>query len=193
VSLRRTPFRIRTGGDADETRDHGINAGGRGLMEGFSVELSRLFARDITRLVQELRAFPDTDAVWRTAPGVTNAAGTLALHLEGNLREYVGRALGGIAYERDRPLEFSARGVERDELVRRVEAVRETIPGVIAGLGDRLDAAYPEPYDGATISNRQFLVHLLAHLNYHLGQVDYLRRVSTGDGAIPLASLSSSA
>jgi len=155
-----------------------------------STELAALFARDLTRLLQELRAFPDTPALWKTAPGVTNAAGTLALHLEGNLREYIGRQLGRIDYKRDRPLEFSARGVAQDELIRRIEAVRETIPPVIGALTPAiLDAAYPEPYNGAAISARQFLIHLLAHFNYHLGQIDYLRRITTGDGAISLASL----
>jgi hypothetical protein len=155
-----------------------------------STELASLYNRDITRLVQELRAFPDTSALWRTAPGVTNAAGTLALHLEGNLREYIGRQLGQIDYQRDRPLEFSARGIEQDELIRRIEAVRETIPPVIGELAPEiLDADYPELYNGAAISTRQFLIHLLAHLSYHLGQIDYLRRVTTGDGAISLATL----
>jgi hypothetical protein len=155
-----------------------------------SQELAALFARDLTRLAQELRAFPDTTTLWQTAPGVTNAAGTLALHLEGNLREYVGRPLGHIAYRRDRPAEFSTRGVDRDELVARIEAVQDMVSRVIRMLSaDALADPYPEPYDGASLSTRQFLVLLLAHLNYHLGQVDYLRRVTTGHGAISLATL----
>ena len=153
-------------------------------------ELAALFARDLERLAQELRAFPDDTTVWQVAPGVTNAAGTLALHLEGNLREFVGRQLGRIAYTRDRPLEFSARGVGRDELVARTNSVIEMVPRVIGGLSDAaLGATYPVPYDGASLSTRQFLMHLLAHLNYHLGQVDYLRRFVTGNGAITLAGL----
>jgi hypothetical protein len=156
----------------------------------FSTELAALYDRDLRRVIQELQAFPDTAAVWKTAPGVTNAAGPLALHLEGNLREFIGRQLGQIPFTRDRPLEFSARGVERDELISRLEAVRTTIPGVIAALTDaQLDTNFPEPYMGKTIGNRQFLVHLLAHLSYHLGQIDYLRRVVTGDAAIDLAAL----
>ncbi len=155
-----------------------------------STELAALYARDLTRLLQELRAFPDTTALWKTAPGVTNAAGTLALHLEGNLREYIGRQLGEIDYTRDRPLEFSARGVEQTELLARLEAVREMVPRVIGALStEALDAAYPEPFHGATISTRQYLIHLCGHFNYHLGQIDYLRRFATGDGAIALAGL----
>jgi len=153
-------------------------------------ELAALFARDIARLIQELQAFPDTASVWKTAPGVTNAAGTLALHLEGNLREYIGRQLGQIAFTRDRPLEFSARAVERDALIARLEAVKAQIPAVIAALSDaQLDAIYPENVIGKPITTRQFLIHLEGHLNYHLGQVDYLRRITTGKGAIGLAGL----
>jgi hypothetical protein len=153
-------------------------------------ELAALFARDIARLIQELQAFPDTESVWKTAPGVTNAAGTLALHLEGNLREYIGRQLGQIAFTRDRPLEFSARGVARDDLIARLEGVKAQIPSVISKLSDaQLEAIYPENVIGKPITTRQFLIHLEAHLNYHLGQVDYLRRIATGKGAIDLAGL----
>jgi len=153
-------------------------------------ELAALFARDIARLIQELTAFPDTASVWKTTPGVSNAAGTLALHLEGNLREYIGRQLGQIDYTRDRPLEFSARDVDRDQLIARLEAVKAQIPPVIAALSDaQLDAIYPENVMGKPMTTRQFLIHLEAHLNYHLGQLDYLRRFITGSGAIPLAAL----
>ena len=153
-------------------------------------ELSALFARDVARLIQELQAFPDTASVWKTAPGVTNSAGTLALHLEGNLREYIGRQLGHIAFTRDRPREFSARGVDRDELVSRLESVRQQIPPVIRALSDaQMDAIYPEDVLKKPMTTRQFLIHLEAHLNYHLGQIDYLRRFATGSGAIELSPL----
>jgi len=155
-----------------------------------TTDLASLFARDLERLVQEIRAFPDTAALWRTAPGVTNAAGTLGLHLEGNLRDLVGRVLGGIAYVRDRPLEFSARDVPQTDLVQRLDAVRDTIPPLIAALSPEtlVDATYPEPFNGATLSTGRVLLHLYGHLSYHLGQIDYLRRVTTGNGAIALAS-----
>jgi hypothetical protein len=153
-----------------------------------STELADLYARDLTRLIQELTAFPDTASLWKTAPGVSNAAGTLALHLEGGLRHFIGRQLGKIEYTRDRPLEFSARGVERAELIARIEAVKASIPPVIAALSDAaLDAIYPENVTGKPLTTRQWLIHLNGHINYHLGQVDYLRRFATGNGAIELA------
>jgi uncharacterized damage-inducible protein DinB len=155
-----------------------------------ATEFSALFARDIERLIQELRAFPDTAAIWQTAPGVSNSAGTLALHLEGNLREYIGRQLGEIPYSRQRPLEFSTRDVAQAELIARLEAVKASIPRVIRELSDsQLAANFPEPVLGKPMKTRQFLAHLLAHLSYHLGQVDYLRRITTGKSAIDLAAL----
>jgi hypothetical protein len=154
----------------------------------FASELAALYARDLTRLAQELGSIGSAAAVWQVAPGITNPAGTLALHLEGNLREYVGRQLGGRDYRRDRPLEFSARDVDRAELIRRIEAVREMVTRVIDELTPAsLEALIPEPFAGRTMAARELLMHLYGHLNYHLGQVDYVRRVVTGEGAIPLA------
>jgi uncharacterized protein DUF664 len=153
-------------------------------------ELAALYARDLQRLLQELRAFPDTAALWTTGPGVTNAAGTLALHLEGNLREYIGRQLGGVAFTRNRPLEFSARDMAQPEVIARLEAVADLIPRVIASLSpSQLDAMYPENVLNVPLSTRQFLIHLFGHFSYHLGQLDYLRRLTTGEGAIALAAL----
>lgn len=155
-----------------------------------STELAALFERDIQRLIQELKAFPDTESLWKTAPGAANAAGTLALHLEGNLREYIGRQLGQIAYTRQRPLEFSTRGTEQAELIARLEAVKASIPAVIGKLtAAQLDAVAEEKVSDKPVTTRQFLVHLYGHLSYHLGQVDYLRRFVTGNPAIELAGL----
>jgi uncharacterized damage-inducible protein DinB len=153
-------------------------------------ELAALFRRDLTRLIQQLEAFPDTAALWRTAPGVSNSAGNLALHLEGNLREYVGRQLGEVPYRRDRAQEFAGEGIEKPELVKRIQSLGDMIPLVIASLSaGRLDEAYPEQVFGGSMSTRMFLHHLLTHFSYHLGQIDYLRRFLTKQGALQLVNL----
>ena len=150
-------------------------------------ELISLFTRDLRRVAQEIEAFPTDESLWQTAPGVTNSAGNLALHLEGNLREYIGRQLGGIAYTRQRPLEFSTTGLTRADVAARIDAVRETVIPALAKAD--LDALFPENVLGQPLTTRQFVFHLLGHLNYHLGQIDYLRRTNTGDGAIKLTGL----
>jgi len=153
-------------------------------------ELAVLYTRDLARLVQEISAFPDTATLWQTRAGITNSAGNLALHLEGNLREFIGRLLGKHHYQRDRPREFSDSGIEQRDLVARLSAVRDEIPLVVANLSaEELAAVYPQAHGGVTLSTRQMLIHLDGHLSYHLGQIDYLRRVLTGDGAISLAEL----
>lgn len=142
----------------------------------FSDELIALFSRDLGRLAKEVRAFPDDEALWRALPGVVNPAGNLALHIEGNLREFVGRQIGGVAYTRVRPAEFATRGLTREEVAARIEAVRDEIIPCLAAAD--WDAIYPENVLGEPLTTRQFVTHLYGHLNYHLGQANYLRRVA---------------
>ena len=140
-------------------------------------ELAALFARDLAKLRQEIEAFGD--GLWAVLPGVTNSAGNLALHLEGNLREYIGRQLGGIAYERKRPLEFSTKDIPVPELIARITSLEAAIPTVVSQLtDDTLSAIYPENVLGEPLSTRRFLIHIHGHLTYHLGQINYLRRIS---------------
>ena len=153
-------------------------------------DLAQLFARDLKRLRQEIEAFPDDATLWRTVPGVTNPAGNLTLHLEGNLREYIGRQLAGIAYQRHRDSEFNQRDLTRSELCNRIASLTEQIPAAIGSLNDAdLARQHPEAVLGHPTSTHQVLASLLGHLNYHLGQIDYLRRTLTTAGAIPLAGL----
>ena len=132
-------------------------------------ELAGLFRRDLTRLTQELEAFDDDTQLWKKTDGVSNSAGNLALHLEGNLREYVGRQLGNVPYARRRDEEFSRSGVRRQDLVKRLEEVRALVVKAISELSDEaLRAPFPERVLGIDWSTQQFTLHLLGHLNYHL-------------------------
>jgi hypothetical protein len=149
----------------------------------FSEELARQFRRDLLRLHQQIGAFPDDAILWQLLPGVTNSAGNLILHLEGNLREYIGRQLGRTPYSRNRPLEFSAGGISRSELSKRVMELAEGIPAVVSRLSsEQLARKYPEVVLAGPLSTSEFLIHLYGHLNWHFGQVDYLRRILTGQG-----------
>jgi hypothetical protein len=153
-------------------------------------ELAALFRRDLARLAQELRAIPSDGALWTKPPGVSNSIGNLVLHLEGNLREYVGRQLGGVPYIRRREREFSETGLTIDNLLARVEPLAILIPEIIARLSDAdLNRLYPEEPFNSPISTAQYLVSLNSHLNYHLGQIDYLRRILTGSGAVDFVQL----
>ena len=142
------------------------------------------------RLIQQLRAFPDDALLWQHAPGITNSAGNLVLHLEGNLRDFIGRQLGGLSYVRQRDLEFSTTALSASDLIARMEKVESSIPEAIAMLSDdQLALDYPQPVLGTTLSTRQFLIHLSGHFNYHMGQIDYLRRFLTSAGAVNFVGL----
>ncbi len=91
--------------------------------------------RDLRTLSREIAAYGDERDLWRMAPGVPNSAGTLALHLAGNIQHYLGARLGGTAYVRDRPAEFAERGVPRAELLARVEAARAAVRAAAAAEG----------------------------------------------------------
>lgn len=152
--------------------------------------LAALYSRDLTRLLQELRAFPNDDSLWRHAPGVKNSAGNLVLHLEGNLREYIGRQMGHVPYNRARDLEFSLTGASLEELVRRMEQVKELVVQVVSQLSDdELARVHPELVLEKNTTAHDLLVHLHGHLNYHLGQIDYLRRILTEGSAVAFAGL----
>jgi uncharacterized damage-inducible protein DinB len=155
-----------------------------------------ILERDLNTLRREIEAYSDERDLWRTAPGISNTAGTLVLHLAGNLQHYLGAVLGGTGYLRDRPAEFSRRDVPRAELLRQIEAARRAVKAGLDRLTDsQLVADFPEAMAGATVATGEFLIHLTTHFAYHLGQVDYHRRAVAGNpepvGAMRPGELSS--
>ena len=148
----------------------------------FAADLAAMLDRDLRTLRRELEAYPDERQIWQQVPGLSNTAGTLALHLAGNLQHYVGARWGGTGYVRDRDAEFARREVPRAELIAGIERARAAVAAGLGAVGaDELDAEYPELIWGCRSRTGDFLVHTAVHLAYHLGQVDAHRRVVTGN------------
>ena len=148
----------------------------------FAAALSKVLIRDVDTLIREIELFPDDDSVWRVTAGVVNPAGTLALHCAGNLQHFIGAIVGRSGYVRDRAREFSQRSGTRAELVAELGRAREAVRRGLSALSDStLDAGFHEAVGGVTLPTRLFLLHLSAHLGFHLGQVDYLRRLMLED------------
>lgn len=142
--------------------------------------------RDLEGLSCQVEAYPDDRLLWKLAPGISNSGGTLVLHVTGNLRHYVGAVLGGTGYVRDRDAEFSSRGIPRAVLLEGIEAARRSVHETLTGLEpEQLAVRYPERVGGQSLRVGDFLVHLATHSGYHLGQVDYHRRL-IAPGAGPL-------
>jgi hypothetical protein len=109
---------------------------------------------------------------------VKNSSGNLALHIIGGMNYLIGAALAQTGYVRDRDQEFIRKGVARKEIVIQLEALIPMITQTLTALGqDGMEAEYPRIFDDMKTSNSYVLVQLLVHLNYHLGQVNYLRRI----------------
>lgn len=144
--------------------------------------ISRLIIRELATFAREIEAFPSDTDVWATLPGVTNSAGNLAQHICGNLQHFVGAILGGTGYVRQRDTEFAARGRTRKALAADLALASEMVQRVLSGktLAD-FPEIYPADLAGARLPTALFLVHLEAHLAFHLGQAGYLRRALTGD------------
>ena len=137
--------------------------------------LALFYERDIRKLIEEVQLFNDEENLWRIKPGINNPAGNLVLHITGGTNYWIGTQLADIGYVRHRSQEFSARGVERKLLIAGLEALIPMVKQVCESTD--LDAEFPIPFDDAKRTNGYLLLQLLAHLNYHLGQVNYLRRM----------------
>lgn len=146
--------------------------------------VAAILDRDLQALAREVGAYPDETGLWLTPEGINNSAGTLVLHLTGNIQHYMGAQLGGTGYVRDRTREFSARGVPREALLGQIAAARAAVRAAAdRATGPRLDDDYPEAVGGVRVSMGDLLAHLVSHAGYHLGQVDYHRRVVTGSAS----------
>ena len=140
--------------------------------------LKTLFDRDLHRLQQEIEAYQNEEALWLTAPGISNPAGNLCLHLLGNLNTYIGAELGHSGYIRHRDQEFSARDVPRAKLLAGISATRLAVEAALTPLhDDQLANEYPIVVFEAPTSLGYILMHLATHLTYHLGQINYHRRL----------------
>jgi hypothetical protein len=155
-------------------------------MTAIAAGVRRVLLRDLDSLAAQVGAYPSDSDLWKTVPGIANPGGTLALHLAGNLRAYVGAELGQTGYVRDRDAEFSTRGLSRAEVLARVAAARHDVDQALARLPDSaLAQRFPQEVGGARLTTGQMLLHLVAHFGYHLGQVDYHRRAVTGGASVP--------
>ena len=140
--------------------------------------LKSLFTRDLIRLRNEIELYKNDENLWRLEGNIANSAGNLCLHLVGNLNTYIGKEIGNTGYTRNRELEFSLKHVSREELLSKID---DTIQVVLTSL-DKLDDTllqheYPVVVFQDKTTTGYMLVHLATHLSYHLGQINYHRRL----------------
>jgi uncharacterized damage-inducible protein DinB len=140
--------------------------------------LKNLFNRDLNRLKKEIESYTSEEKIWIIDKQIANSSGNLCLHIAGNLNTYIGKELGGINYIRNRDQEFSLRNIPRSELVDKITGTIAMVDQVLSQLDEsELSKEYPLFVLDTRTSTEYMLVHLATHLAYHLGQVNYHRRL----------------
>jgi len=140
--------------------------------------LKSLFARDLSKLRTEISLYSTEANLWKVDKLITNPAGNLCLHLVRNLNTYIGKELGGTNYVRDRDAEFALRNVPKAELLEKVDNTLRIVDLSLDKLSPSdLQKPYPVLVLAETTTTGYFLIHLATHLTYHLGQVNYHRRL----------------
>lgn len=141
-------------------------------------ELTKLYLRDLDRLAKEISAYKNADVIWQKTGEVNNSAGNLCMHLTGNLQHFIGAILGKSGYVRDRNNEFNCVDVPLEEMLNEIEKAKTAIASTLTDMvPERLSETYPLEVFGFEMTIGYFLMHLNGHLNYHLGQISYHRRI----------------
>ena len=102
------------------------------------------------------------------------------MHLVGNLNHFIGHVLGKTDYIRNRPFEFEGKNIPREKMLTQIDETIDVVKQTLESLStEQLEHEYPIHVfkNEAPMSTAHMLIHLSNHLNYHLGQINYHRRM----------------
>ena len=120
------------------------------------------------------------EQIWTRGSDAENAVGNLALHLCGNVTQWIGSGVAGRPDVRARDAEFAARGdVQPAELASRIRAVVDDAASVIRALDpNRLtERILPQNYDVTVL---EAIYHVVEHFSMHTGQILFATKLLTG-------------
>jgi hypothetical protein len=137
-----------------------------------------IFDRDLNKLIAEINLYKDETDLWAIKEGISNSAGNLCLHLIGNLNHFIRSVLGNTGYIREREKEFSDKNIPAKDLVHNIEKTMVVVKESLAKLSAAdFEKIFPLEVFGKPLKTELFMVHLATHLSYHLGQINYHRRL----------------
>ena len=140
--------------------------------------LTELFERDLQRLRNEIELYRVEENLWLVKDGISNSAGNLCLHLIGNLSHFIGAMLGNTGYVRHREDEFRLKNIPRQDLITNIENCKLIVRNTLVKLSAaNLEKEFPQQVFDKSINTEMMLMHLGTHLTYHLGQINYHRRL----------------
>jgi uncharacterized damage-inducible protein DinB len=140
--------------------------------------LISLFEKELDNLTEEIKAYEQDEQLWKVADGISNSGGNLCLHLTGNLQHYIGATLGESGYIRNREAEFKLKNIPKQKLLEEIENSKRIVTDALEQVSKKeLDSGYPIQVFDEPMTTEYFLVFLLKHLSYHIGQINYHRRL----------------
>ena len=140
--------------------------------------LQKIFKRDLEKLKSEIEQYTNEENLWKIDGTILNSGGNHCLHLVGNLNTFIGATLGNTGYIRDRDAEFSLKNVPKIELIQQIDALIPIVEKSLSNLNSRMmEEEYPVTVFKEKTTTEYFLIHLATHLGYHLGQINYHRRL----------------
>lgn len=142
------------------------------------ISIESLIIRDLNTLSDEINSLKSEDLLWKTLPGISNSIGNLSLHLCGNLQHFIGAILGNSGYIRKRDEEFTAKDVSISEISQLIEETKRVVKNTLSQIkNEELSEIYPIPFLNREVKKGELLLILVSHFAYHLGQVNYLKRI----------------
>jgi len=139
--------------------------------------LATFFLRDLERLKSELLQYKSEINLWKISGEIKNSGGNLTTHLIGNLNHWFGALLAKNGYQRDHYAELNTSNVPLETLLEDIEKIKILVERELPKVTqDQLQGLYPGPIP-YNMNMQEFLLHLLAHFSYHLGQINYHRRI----------------
>lgn len=121
------------------------------------------------------------EQVWARGTENENAIGNLALHLCGNVRQWICAGVGEHPDVRERDAEFAARGgVSVGALT---ERLRQTVEEAVSIIDAVAPARLPkrllvQEYD---VSVLEAIYHVVEHFSMHTGQIIFATKMLTGE------------
>ncbi len=140
--------------------------------------IKSLLIKNLSQLIVEVESYPKNSDLWLTYGKINNSGGNLTLHLIGNLNHFIGATLGNTGYIRHRENEFNQKDIPIEDLVVSINETIEMVALTLDQLEEEIvEKDYPIDVFGEKIKTGDFLFYLTTHLSYHLGQINYHRRM----------------
>jgi uncharacterized damage-inducible protein DinB len=146
------------------------------LFVSYSLDKMQQMAKQIKECVEEL----SEEQVWQRSGDHANSIGNLVLHLAGNIRQWIGHGIGGLADVRERDKEFAARGGRStaDILSLFENTLKQAVQIIQEMPLERLtQRTKPQNHEVAIL---EAIYQVVGHLQLHAGQIIFATKQIAG-------------